>query len=92
MTIDAPLCLHRATVKPDWLDYNGHMNEAYYVLVFSNATDAFMDYAGGYGGKVAERDTDPLAAAALSVDRFKKGGRVDASHANPSVQILIPME
>ena len=45
MTIDAPLCLHRATIRPEWLDYNGHMNEAYYVLVFSNATDAFMDFA-----------------------------------------------
>jgi acyl-CoA thioesterase FadM len=46
MTIDAPLCLYRATVKPEWLDYNGHMNEAYYVLIFSKSTDAFMDYAG----------------------------------------------
>lgn len=46
MTIDAPLCLYRTTVKPEWLDYNGHMNEAYYVLVFSEATDAFMDYTG----------------------------------------------
>ena len=46
MTIDAPLSLYRATVKPEWLDYNGHMNEAYYVLVFSEATDAFMDYSG----------------------------------------------
>jgi acyl-CoA thioester hydrolase len=46
MTIDAPLCLHRAAIRPEWLDYNGHMNEAYYVLVFSNATDAFMDFAG----------------------------------------------
>ncbi len=44
--IDAPLRLYRTTVKPEWLDYNGHMNEAYYVLVFSHATDAFMDYAG----------------------------------------------
>lgn len=46
MTIDAPLILHRSIVKPDWLDYNGHMNEAYYVLVFSHATDDFMDFAG----------------------------------------------
>jgi acyl-CoA thioester hydrolase len=50
MFIDAPLRLHRATVKPEWLDYNGHMNEAYYVLVFSNATDAFMDFAGQDAG------------------------------------------
>ena len=46
MTIDAPLCIYRTAVKPEWLDYNGHMNEAYYVLVFSDATDAFMDYTG----------------------------------------------
>jgi acyl-CoA thioester hydrolase len=46
MTIDAPLCLYRTAVKPEWLDYNGHMNEAFYVLVFSEATDAFMDYTG----------------------------------------------
>lgn len=50
MSIDAPLCLHRTAVKPEWLDYNGHMNEAYYVLVFSHATDAFMDFAGQDSG------------------------------------------
>ena len=43
---DALLRLHRDRVQPDWLDYNGHMNEAYYVLVFSRATDAFMDLIG----------------------------------------------
>jgi acyl-CoA thioester hydrolase len=46
MAIDAPLNLYSTTVKPEWLDYNGHMNEAYYVLVFSEATDAFMDFTG----------------------------------------------
>ena len=46
MSIDAPLCLYRTAVKPEWLDYNGHMNEAYYVLVFSEATDAFMNFSG----------------------------------------------
>lgn len=25
------------TVKPDWCDYNGHMNVAYYTLAFENA-------------------------------------------------------
>lgn len=44
--IDAPLRLYGTEIKQEWLDYNGHMNEAYYVLVFSHATDAFMDYAG----------------------------------------------
>ena len=46
MTIEAPLNLHRETVQPDWIDYNGHLNEAYYLLIFSHATDAFMDEVG----------------------------------------------
>lgn len=33
-------------VKPEWIDYNGHMNEAYYVLAFSSAIDLFMDTIG----------------------------------------------
>jgi acyl-CoA thioester hydrolase len=42
--IPAPFCLHRETVRPEWIDYNGHMNVAYYVLVFDHATDAVLDY------------------------------------------------
>ena len=38
--------LHRETVQPDWIDYNGHMNLAYYVLVFDHATDALQDVVG----------------------------------------------
>lgn len=40
----APLDLHRETVRPEWIDYNGHMNVAYYVLVFDHATDVFFDH------------------------------------------------
>ncbi len=46
MKIDAPLVLHHGTIRGDWIDYNGHMNVAYYVLVFDNATDALLDYLG----------------------------------------------
>ncbi len=31
------------TVLPEWVDYNGHMNLAFYVLVFDKATDNFYD-------------------------------------------------
>ena len=34
------------TVKPAWIDYNGHMQDAYYGLVFSYAVDAFQDWVG----------------------------------------------
>ena len=41
-----PLELHTSFVLPEWIDYNGHMNVAYYVLAFDHATDAFLDYVG----------------------------------------------
>jgi acyl-CoA thioester hydrolase len=41
--IEAPLALHGETVREEWIDYNGHMNVAYYVLVFDHATDALFD-------------------------------------------------
>lgn len=46
MSITAPLQLHTETVIQDWIDYNGHMNVAYYVLTFDHATDAFLDFVG----------------------------------------------
>jgi acyl-CoA thioester hydrolase len=46
MSIPEPLSLHRETVRPEWIDYNGHMNVAYYVLAFDHATDLFLDYVG----------------------------------------------
>lgn len=39
-----PYPLYRATVAPEWIDYNGHMNVAYYVLAFDRATDRLFDY------------------------------------------------
>lgn len=40
------LPLFRETVRPEWIDYNGHMSEAFYVLVFGYATDALMEGTG----------------------------------------------
>ncbi len=37
---------HRERVRGDWLDYNGHLNEAYYLLIFSHSTDHLMDQIG----------------------------------------------
>ncbi len=33
-------------MKEAWIDYNGHMQDAYYGLVFSYAVDAFQDTVG----------------------------------------------
>jgi acyl-CoA thioester hydrolase len=37
---------YRAPVAREWIDYNGHMNVAYYVLAFDRATDLLFDYLG----------------------------------------------
>ncbi|QIG44735.1 thioesterase [Nocardioides anomalus] len=36
----------REPVVEEWIDYNGHLSEPYYVLVFGHATDAVMDAVG----------------------------------------------
>jgi acyl-CoA thioester hydrolase len=41
-----PLDIYRAPVEAAWIDYNGHMNVAYYVLMFDRATDALFDRLG----------------------------------------------
>lgn len=33
-------------VRPEWIDYNGHLTEGGYVFVFGYATDALMDHVG----------------------------------------------
>ena len=38
--------VYRTKVLPDWVDYNGHLRDAYYVLALSLATDALMDRIG----------------------------------------------
>ena len=42
----APLDVYATTVAGDWIDYNGHMNDAAYALVFSRSLDALMDRIG----------------------------------------------
>ena len=46
MTDAAPFRQYRGEVRPEWTDYNGHMNLAYYVLAFDHATDALFDHLG----------------------------------------------
>jgi acyl-CoA thioester hydrolase len=40
------LPVYRATLEADWIDYNGHLRDAYYGLIASYAVDAVMDYLG----------------------------------------------
>ncbi|HLJ64211.1 MAG TPA: thioesterase family protein [Stellaceae bacterium] len=42
----SPLALYRTRVASEWIDYNGHMNVAYYMLAFDRATDRLLDHLG----------------------------------------------
>jgi len=41
-----PLTVYECAVSAEWVDYNGHMNDAAYALVFSRSVDALMDRIG----------------------------------------------
>lgn len=40
------LTTYQTRVGSDWVDYNGHLRDAFYLLIFSHATDALMDMLG----------------------------------------------
>ena len=41
-----PLATGGRTVPPEWIDYIGHMMDAYYFVAFTEATEAFLDHLG----------------------------------------------
>ncbi|MBV9317333.1 MAG: thioesterase family protein [Gammaproteobacteria bacterium] len=41
-----PLRLLETCVRPEWIDYNGHMTDWRYLQLFGDATDALFRYAG----------------------------------------------
>ena len=43
---DCPMKTIDRIIPPDWVDYNGHMNEARYLEAFSLATDSFLAAVG----------------------------------------------
>jgi carnitine 3-dehydrogenase len=44
--VPAPLRLHEATVGEAWVDYNGHLTESAYLLIFGDSSDAFFRFFG----------------------------------------------
>lgn len=53
-----PLRTWSGPVQSAWVDYNGHLNDAYYLVIFSLATDGLMDRIGlDAAGRVATGHT-----------------------------------
>ena len=42
--LSLPTKVSKGTVKNDWIDYNGHMNMAYYVQCFEEASDFLLEH------------------------------------------------
>jgi acyl-CoA thioester hydrolase len=46
MVGSTPISVFRTRVKPEWVDYNHHLNDGYYLVIMSLGTDAFQDLIG----------------------------------------------
>jgi acyl-CoA thioester hydrolase len=46
LDLGAPFDRHRAAVRAEWIDGNGHMNVAYYAMAFDHGLDTFSDQLG----------------------------------------------
>ncbi|MFT7649486.1 MAG: acyl-CoA thioester hydrolase [Candidatus Poriferisodalaceae bacterium] len=42
----APLDEYRDVVRPQWIDFNGHMNAGYYLVAFDDAISPWMAFVG----------------------------------------------
>jgi len=69
------LDLYRGRVQAEWIDYNGHMNLAYYLLCFDKATDLLLDHLD-LGRDYVERSnrTNFVLEAHLKYERELKDG------------------
>lgn len=48
--------MSQGTVKEDWIDYNGHMNMAYYVQCFEESSDFLLEHMDlGYRYAIEEQ-------------------------------------
>lgn len=60
-TIAAPFRTSTFKVKPEWIDYNGHMNVAYYVMAIDHALDEAFDAMGIGIESVQKHRMGPMA-------------------------------
>ena len=61
----------RIRILPEWIDANGHMNVAYYVLAFDRATDMLYN-ALGIGVDYLERERGSVFTLGVNVDYVRE--------------------
>ena len=73
----APLDVYAITVPGDWIDYNGHMNDAAYALVFSRSVDALMDRIG-LDAAARKRSSQSLFTLQMMLHYFREAREGEA--------------
>ena len=75
MSFPAPFNRYEGEVLPEWIDYNGHMNVAYYVTAFDQASGAFMRNMGlGRNYVDSKSGMTFVLETHVTYDREMKGG------------------
>jgi acyl-CoA thioester hydrolase len=77
MRHDSVLPVHATTVAGEWVDYNGHMNDAAYATVFSRSVDALMDRIG-LDSAARKRTGQSLFTLQMMLHYFKEAKEGDA--------------
>lgn len=69
---------YRDTVRAEWVDYNGHLRDAFYMLIFSFATDTLVDQMGLPDAvrKARHRSIYTLEAHISYLHEIKEGAKV----------------
>tara|TARA_A100001388_G_C28517393_1_gene379265 strand:+ start:71 stop:532 length:462 start_codon:yes stop_codon:yes gene_type:complete len=68
-------------VKKEWVDYNNHMNMAYYVLVFDQAWEVALERfkMGGTAAKKLARSTMVVETNTKYLNEIREGEKVDVN-------------
>ena len=70
--LSSPYKTRNQKVIPEWIDYNGHMNVAYYTLAFDKALDFFFEDVLGIGPSFVEKNKEGPFALKASYNYFSE--------------------
>jgi betainyl-CoA thioesterase len=70
------LAIYRTPIAPEWIDYNGHVRDAYYGLIASHAVDSLMERIG-IGARYRERTGCTLYTVEMHTHYLREIGADD---------------
>ena len=71
--------LRTEKIIPEWTDYNGHMNLAFYIHLFDQGWDVLLDKfeMGGKSAKIEKRSTFAVESHTKYIKEVKESDEVD---------------